>query len=515
MAEHEPNLRKAGPEGGLQGRALGGMIWTFSGAGFQAFLRLVLILVLARLLGPEAFGIVGAALVVIHISLVFSNLGISAALVQRPTLGPRHMQTAFVFALASGALVSLALQVLTPAIVAFFEFEGLTGVLRVLGLVPLLHNLGIVAEGLARRALAFRCLAAISVMSFAFGYGLVGVGLALLDAGAWALVGANLAEAGARSIMLLATQPHAKTGVFDRGAFRELVAFSGGLTVKHLGQALAQSLDNLVVGRWLGAEALGLYGRAYQLISMPPAVLGNAIIAVLFPVMSRVQHDRARLAAAYSRCAAVLALLTFPIIAAVLVLAPELVIALLGPAWLGVIAPLQILAPGVFLRMMFQVSDSLATATGAVYAVAWRQGVFAAAVFIGALIGQHWNLPGVAAGVLGAQILYVILTTQLSLSLTSLAAPAFVAALRRGFLFGILIGAELLLMVSILRHLEAPPVVILGVAAAVVSITGIALIRLRLIGPDGLWLLEALAGRLPPRFVALPRLLGLPHPAAG
>jgi PST family polysaccharide transporter len=247
---------------------------------------------------------------------------------------------------------------------------------------------------------------------------------------------------------------------------------------------------------------------------MPPAVLGNAIIAVLFPVMSRVQHDRARLAAAYRRGTAVLGLLTFPIIAAVLVLAPELVLALLGAAWVGVIVPLQILAPGVFFRMVFQVSDSLATATGAVYAIAWRQGVFAAAVLTGALIGQHWHLPGVAAGVVAAQLLYFLLTTQLSLGLTSLAAQAFAAALVRGVLLGTLAGIELLLLVLILRHLEAPPAVTLGVAAIVLSITGIAVIRLRLIGPDGLWLLEGLAGRLPPRFAALPRLLGLSRPAA-
>jgi O-antigen/teichoic acid export membrane protein len=243
-------------------------------------------------------------------------------------------------------------------------------------------------------------------------------------------------------------------------------------------------------------------------------VLGNAIIAVLFPVMARVQHDQARLAAAYRRGTAVLGLLTFPIVAAVLVLAPELVRALLGPAWLGVIVPLQILAPGVFLRMVFQVSDALATATGAVYAIAWRQGVFAAAVLAGAVVGQHWGLPGVAAGVLAAQLLYFALTTQLSLRLTSLAAGEFAAALLRGVLFGALVGAELLLIALILRELEAPPALTLGLAAILLAVTGLVLIRLRLIGPDGLWLLEGLAGRLPPQFAGLPRLLGLSRPAA-
>jgi PST family polysaccharide transporter len=168
----------------------------------------------------------------------------------------------------------------------------------------------------------------------------------------------------------------------------------------------------------------------------------------------------------------------------------------------------------VFLRMVFQVSDALATATGAVYAIAWRQGVFAAAVLAGAVVGQRWGLPGVAAGVLAAQLLYFGLTTQLSLGLTSLALRGFAAAVARGVLLGALVGVELLLMAVILRQLEAPPAVTLGLAAILVSVTGVASIRLRLIGPDGLWLLEGLADRLPPQLAALPRLLGLSRPAA-
>jgi O-antigen/teichoic acid export membrane protein len=103
MAEQELDAQPPRPDGDLRGRTLGGMIWTFSGAGLQASLRLILLLILARLLGPEAFGIVGAALVVVGISSILSALGISAALVQRPVLEPRHVQTAFAFALTSAS----------------------------------------------------------------------------------------------------------------------------------------------------------------------------------------------------------------------------------------------------------------------------------------------------------------------------------------------------------------------------------------------------------------------------
>jgi O-antigen/teichoic acid export membrane protein len=445
---------------------------------------------------------------------VFSNLGISSAIVQRAQLEDRHVRSAFALALCCAALMTLLVELLAPLIAGFFDFEGLTAVLRVLGLIPLVTNIGVVAEGLLRRALAFRKIAIISAVSYGVGYGLVGVGLAIMGWGVWALVLASLTEYATRALILLAIRPHPKAGPLDRAALWHLLAFSGGLTLRRFGHQLAQGLDNIVVGRWLGAEALGLYGRAYQLISMPPATIGKAMNAVMFPVLSRVQDDRPRLAAAYRRSTAVLALLTIPAAAAAIVLAPELIMVLLGQDWLGVIAPLQILAPGIFFRLIFQLSDALGVAAGTVYAVAWRQGAYAAAVLTGALIGQHWGLPGVAGGVLAAQVVTYALVTQLCLRLTSLSVTAWAAAHVRGLVLGVFAGTGLWLLVTWLRSLGAPPAVTLGTCLPVSAAVAIAVIRLRLVGPDGLWLLQSLAGRLPRRFAALPRLLGLRDPAA-
>ena len=507
-------LRHAADGKKLEQRAVRGLVWSLSGVGFQSLLRLVLLLVLARLSGPEAVGVVGAALVVVHIALVFSNLGISSAIVQRAELDNSHVYSAFALALLSGALITLAVQLLAPAITRFFGFAELTDVLRVLALIPLVANIGVVAEGLLRRALAFRKLALISVVSYAAGYGLVGIGLALLGAGVWALVAASLTEFAIRALIMLVIRPHPKVGPLDWAALWHFVVFSGGLTLRRFGHQLAQGLDNIVIGRWLGAEALGLYGRAYQLISLPPATIGKAMGAVMFPVLSRVQNDRPRLAAAYRRSTAVLALVGLPAAAAVIVIAPELIMVMLGPDWLGVIVPLQILAPGIFFRLIFQLSDALGVAAGTVYAVAWRQGAHAALVLLGALLGLYWGLPGVAGGVLAAQILTYALVTQLCLRLTSLSGKTWAAAHGRGLVLGVFAGAGLWLLVSSLRSLGAAPALTLGTAVTACAVIAIAVIRLRLIGPDGLWLLHSLAGRLPRRLSALPRLLGLRDPAA-
>ena len=119
-----PGRRGGGSGRQLERRAVGGLVWMLSGVGFQALLRLILLLVLARLIGPEAFGIVGAALVVIHIALVFSNLGISSAIVQRAELEDRHVHSAFALALACGALITLAVELLAPLVAGCASFLG-------------------------------------------------------------------------------------------------------------------------------------------------------------------------------------------------------------------------------------------------------------------------------------------------------------------------------------------------------------------------------------------------------
>ncbi len=507
-ASDEPELRH---------RTLGGMLWTTSGAGVQTVLRTILMLVLARLIGPEAFGVVGAAVVILNIALVLGQLGLNVAIVQRAELDAAHVRTAFTLAFFWGTALSCAIALLAPAVTAFFGFAGLTDVLRAIALIPLLSNASLVAEGLLQRSLAFRKLAIVSVITFLLGFGVVGIGLAVLGWGVWALVAAYLSETAARAVILMAVQPHPKKFLLNRAAAKNLMTFGGGYTGWRLAQAAAQSLDNVVVGRWLGAEALGLYGRAYQITSMPTALLGRAFTIVLFPVLSRVQQDLPRLASAYRQILSVVAVLTLPVVAGAVVLAPELVIVLLGPAWKGVILPLQILAPGIFFRMGFQLNIAAISATGAIYPAAWRQGLYAAAVLTGALIGQHWGLPGVAGGVVCAMFLHFLTNSHLIIHITALRPSEFIWAHQRGLLLGSLIGIELAVLATLLRNADATPIAILVVCTLALAVTMTVVLRYladMLIGPDALWLLRSIARRLPRRAAFLARFLAL-HQTAG
>jgi PST family polysaccharide transporter len=224
------------------------------------------------------------------------------------------------------------------------------------------------------------------------------------------------------------------------------LVFSGGLTLRRFGQQLSQGLDNIVVGRWLGAEALGLYGRAYQLISFPPATIGKAMGAVMFPVLSRVQNDRPRLAVAYRRSTAVLALVTIPAAVAV-TLAPELIMDPARPDWLGVTRRCRSGA------RHFLPSDLSAVGSA-------RHGrrnssmpsPGARARRPRRCAGRCADRPAlgaarVAGGVLAAQILTYALVTQLCLRLTSLSF-AWAVAHVRGLVLGALTGMGLWLLVA-------------------------------------------------------------------
>ncbi|MGH7526523.1 MAG: lipopolysaccharide biosynthesis protein, partial [Gemmatimonadales bacterium] len=430
-----------GSPGGLTHRTVSGLLWTAWGKGGHAVLTLLALVVLARLLSPSEFGTVSAALVVIEFSSIFSRLGLGPAVVQRPHLEPRHLQAAFSGSLLFGLATGGAIWLLAPQVAGFFKNAGVEPVLRALACVFPLRGISAVAESLMLRDLRFRWLANLEVATFAAAQGLIGIPLALAGFGVWALVGAIVAQTLARSAALL-TARRPPLGLWPEWeALRDMLHFGSGFTIARLANQLALQGDNLVVGRWLGPVALGVYGRAYSLMATPASTLGKVLDDVLFPTMARVQDDVARLGLAYRRGVAVIALVALPASVVLVVLAPELIGVALGPQWLEAITPFQVLAAGTLFRTSYKMSDSLARSTGVVYRRAGRQIVYAALVIGGAYIGRHWGITGVAAGVLLALMVNFLLMAQLSLEVCRMSWGTFWAAHRPSLLVAVGSGA--------------------------------------------------------------------------
>jgi PST family polysaccharide transporter len=391
------------------------------------------------------------------VSLNFSQLGLGPAVVQRSALEPRHLSTAFVASTTLGLLIAAAVWGAAPLIAQFFRMEHLVPVVRALGLLFPIAGIATVPESLLRRELRFRLLANRDVLAYGVGYGGVGVVLALLGWGVWALVAAQLTQAVIRTVILLGAAPPFLRARPTWPSFLELMEYGIGQSAARLGMITANQADNLVVGRWLGAVPLGEYSRAFQLASVPATLLGDVVDKVLFPMMARVQEDARRLATAYLEGTALLALVTLPVGVVAAILAPDLVAVAFGDPWLGIVAPFQVLALGMMFRTGHRVSDSLARATGKVYRRAWRQFLYAGLVFLGSLIGQFWGLTGVAIGVLCALSVNYVLMAQLSLEVIEIPWTRFLLVQLPAVRLALITGAATLAATAGARALGWPP----------------------------------------------------------
>ena len=474
-------------------------MWTAWGTGAVAILRLVVLAVLARLLVPADFGVVGAALVVVTFSEVFAKLGLVPAIIQRQALDSGHIRSAFTLSVLLGFLVGALVWWLAPAMEALFKVDGVAPVLRVLAWMFPVSGFGAVATGLLSRDLEFRWLANMSVLAYLFGYAVIGIGAALAGWGVWALVAANLGNGVLMTVASLLKRPPSRGRPLELGAVRDLAAFGAGASLGRIPQYIGTQIDNLVVGRALGAEALGVYGRAYQFIKLPAQVLSIAVGRPLLSTMSKVQHETDRLAAAYRAAIAGTALFLLPAGAVLFVLADDIVNVVLGSQWTGAVLPLRALAVAMLFRVGDSLSDSLYKAVGAVFRGAWRAWFYALLVLACASVGQRWGLVGVAVGVSIAYAINYFVMAQLCLNLVGMRwatwwrahLPALPWTLLSGLVaWGVSAGLEQLGLGSLVQ-------VVAAIAAVLASSLLLGWRFPRLIGADGLALIQLFRSTLP------------------
>jgi PST family polysaccharide transporter len=405
----------------LRARTVGSALWLFTGAGAQGLLRLAVLTVLARLLGPEHFGLAAAALVVSTFFRNFLQTSVRPALIQRSTIETRHVETGFALALAMGAAGFAVIFAGADWIArVVFPMPDLAPVLKAIALMLPLQALGIVSHALLERDLRFDAVVRIEILGYLIGYGVVGIALAVAGYGVWALVWAYVVNEAICAVAAQIARPHSRMPRVDRVSLREIGYFAWGFLTGAVFNFFALQGDKWVAGRFLGEAALGLYKYAYELTTTIANVFAKVTDQALFPAMARVQDQPEPLGTAYRGAVAVVAAVALPVSAGLWVLAPEIVALVLGPGWEGAIAPFGVLSLVVLFRATYKVSDSLARATGAVYRRAWRQAVYAAAVLGFAMLGQRHGLAGLATGVAVGITLNFLLMADLSTRLAAL-----------------------------------------------------------------------------------------------
>jgi O-antigen/teichoic acid export membrane protein len=387
-----------------------------------------------------------------------------------------------------------------PLAASFFHSPGLAPIVRGLSFVFILQAPGLIAGALLQRDLDFRSIAIAESVSYFFGFAAVGVILVLAGVGVWAIAVAQLAQAALLSGIYLLRRSHPKSLRPHKREALDLAVYAGGMTAARGFNFVALYGDNTVVGNQMGKGALGAYKNAYQLAVVPAQLLGQVMDRVIFPVISRFQADLRRVAGAYLRGVALVAMLTIPGSVLAVLLAPEIIHLLLGGGakWDDVIVPFQIFSAGLLFRTSYKISDSLARAMGTVYQRAVRQAIYAVAVVVGAYIGSQYGLNWVALGVTGAIILNYLLMAQLSLKTAPIGWGQFFFRQGRGLVLAAVTAVAAVPAVLALRGADAGNfVTIVGGTLAAGAALGICyLVRPSFVlGRDGAWLVDVVRGK--------------------
>jgi PST family polysaccharide transporter len=380
-------------------RALSGALWLSFARAINVAANLAAIAVLARLLTPEQFGLFAVAGIVVALANTLSDGAFALPLVQREDVTPVHIRTALWASLLMASTIAAVVALAAPWLQHFFGFAELQLILFAIVPVLLLKAVASVGLALLQRAHRFSAITGIMVVTQVIGYVGPAILLAALGFGVWSLVIAQLVSGLLEAACFYAATRFPARPAVKLDALKEILSFGGYLTLGRLANWGALQIDNIIVGRALGAEALGLYSRAYNLLAVSTTVLGDPAFRVLFPAFARLQADRARLQAGFKRALAV-ALPFYACVSAFAILhGGAAVLLVLGPRWMEAVAPLQLLFAAFIARAGYKYTESILLATGRSAQAAARQIIYFVLVALSAIAGSFYGIAGVAAGV--------------------------------------------------------------------------------------------------------------------
>ena len=317
-------------------RAVSGGFVTVGAQAAKFTLNFLAAAVLARLLSPRDFGLVGMVLGVTAMVQVFSQLGLSIATIQRETITQAQVTNLFWINVGFSGVLAVLSAALAPAAAAFYHDPRVTGIMLALSLTFVLTGATVQHQALLTRQMKFPVLAVIDVSSAAIGFGLACF-LAWRGFAYWSLVAQQLATAFFNLIFMWMSSgwrphlPQRNSGV------KPLVKFGAHLSLADFVGQFSANSDSILLGRFFGAVPLGLYTRAQVLLARPIQQIITPINNVLIPVLSRLQNDADRYRRSYMRAYGTLALVVFTFAASCLALSKPLVLVILGPKWTGAI----------------------------------------------------------------------------------------------------------------------------------------------------------------------------------
>jgi len=396
----------------LRQQAISGVKWSGISMGVVTAIQFLTTAVLARLLSPSDFGLMAMMIVFIGFVQTFSDMGVSNAIIYRQHATTDQLSSLYWLNMIAGTVIFFLVCVCVPFTLTFFHEPSLRNLLYLIAFTFLITPLGQQFQVLLQKDLRFNRLAKIEIETSSV-YSLTAIILAFLDFGVSAMVWGFLASVAAKALLLC------KVGWQD---WKPRFHFSGHDLKGYMSFGLYQmgergitylnsNLDCLLIGSMLGADSLGYYTLAYNLIIKPSTLINPVITKVAFPIFAKIQHETRRLKSGYLRVLQLLTTINFPIISGLAIAAPTFVPVVFGEQWRPSIVLVQVLSIVGLLRSTGNPVGSLVLAKGrADLGFKWNLGLTVTQVpvlYIGAKMG---GAVGVAAASSLMQVVYCLFT---------------------------------------------------------------------------------------------------------
>lgn len=399
------------------------------GGGWMLLTRLVtrlvgflVSMVLARLLTPNAFGLVAVGTLAISLLKVFTEVGFQQSLIQEPDNIEPLIGTAWTVGIIRGVLISIAMVVSAPWAARFFGVPEAVSIVRVLSLQPLIYSLTNIHIVFFQRKLDFskQFLYEISAL---VGNLAVGIGLALLWRNAWALVVGQLASVTVQVIVSYWLFPAFPKVELDLACARDLYSFGRWVFLGGVVSYFALRGDTYFIGRFFDEKTLGLYTMAYRIANLPVDELKRSLVRVLFPAYAKIQDSPQRLNRAFLTAYELLSTLMLPASVGLVLVAPDFVPVFLGDRWTEMVPLLQILGLGAAARALMVAGSGFTYAIGKPHINFYQSLVRGAALLALLLVlPGYWGVRGVGWAVLFANLVsflgwVIYMTSRLGIDL--------------------------------------------------------------------------------------------------
>jgi O-antigen/teichoic acid export membrane protein len=434
----------------LKKKSVRGGAVTASTQAVKFILRTGSTMVVARLLTPADFGLIAMVTALTGFAMMFRDLGLSMATIQSGNITHGQVSNLFWVNVAVGGMIAVAVASAAPAVAWFYGNPDLTSVTRVLSIAFVFSGLGVQHKALLRRQMRFTALGLTEIGGMAAGVTATIVA-ALFGAGYWSLVILTIITEAVTTLgawIACSWRPGRATRRMDT---RRLLRFGGNVTGFGIVNYFARNLDNILIGRYWGAQVLGLYNKAYYIMMLPVEQIRGPLQSVAMPALSHMQEEPERYRRYYLNLISILAFITMPIMALLYVSSVDVILLVLGPGWTGSVSIFQILCFTAFIQPVASTRGLILVSSGqSGRYLRWGivNSILTAVSFV---TGIRWGAAGVALSYTAANYIILVPSLWYCYQFSPIKVGGFFSAIARPAIISVLMAIELRVLRSFLE----------------------------------------------------------------